>query len=377
MSFQTISHIISEKLNLSVSKDLLNEIEAKVENARKLYLENGIDFNEEQVVRMFLNGKIAIQQKQITQKSSKEIMDNLKKMCEKNPENFLRQNHIDMEKPIALSEIAPHRADVRVMPNDFARSSLFFVKKKGTPRKTMNREQLFHLSDKVEVRYTGEELRADDDELVWLSLVHYCYNAPMGDAVDIKVADLLKDLDWKPTGENYQRIRTIISRLKATDVIIKNKATFGDLEEYKKKHKKAPKSLTRGISMIDGYLEYDKVDGLPTRYLISIDKMLIFFFCGGLFTYLDWKQYKKLTPTGRRLTDYILSHKKPEPLNVEKFLRICGSDTTDIPAFRQNQQAKRACDELVKKGVVFDAKVEDGYIVIEREPPKILEHQAD
>ena len=90
---------------------------------------------------------------------------------------------------------------------------------------------------------------------------------------------------------------------------------------------------------------------------------------------MDWKQYKKLTPTGRRLTDYILSHKKPEPLSVEKFLRICGVDTTDVPVFRQNATAKTVCQELIKKGVVFDAKVEDGYIVIEREKPKILEHK--
>ena len=366
--FQTIGQVVQPIVVPSIDE----RVNKMAEGASRL----GVPFDREAMKAKMLEADAFIaQQDAFKKKANDEFKNKIKKMQECTPERFLAENQIDMTKPIALSEIAPHRADVRVMPNDFARSSLFFVKKKGTPRQTMNREKLFHLSDKVEVRYTGEELRADDDELVWLSLVHYCYNAPMGDAVDIKVADLLKDLDWKPTGENYQRIRTIISRLKATDVIIKNKATFGDLEEYKKKHKKAPPSLTRGISMIEGYLEYDKVDGLPTRYLISIDKMLIFFFCGGLFTYLDWKQYKKLTPTGRRLTDYILSHKKPEPLSVEKFLRICGMDTTDVPVFRQNATAKTVCQELIKKGVVFDAKVEDGYIVIEREKPKILEHK--
>lgn len=307
------------------------------------------------------------------QNAQKRFEKTLKQLQEKTPERFLSENQIDIEQSIALSEVAPCRGDIRVMPNDFARSSLFFVKKKGTPRKTMNREKLFHLSDKVEVRYTGQELRADDDELVWLSLVHYCYNAPMGEAVDVKVSDLLKDLGWSANGENYERIRTIISRLSATDIVIKNRATYGDLEDFKKKRKKAPPSLTRGISMIDGYLEYDKVDGLPTRYLISIDKMLIFFFCGGLFTYLNWEQYKKLTPTGRRLTDYALSHKEPNPIAVKTFLMMCGADTAEMPVKTQNLLARRVCSEIVKKGVVQVAKVEDGFIYIQREQPKMLD----
>lgn len=373
--FQPVSKLIDESFKTQLSQNVLDEIEAKVEQARALFLQKAIDFDEESMRQMLLNNTLFLESKKKAQNSNN-VMEQLKKLSEKNPENFLRQNNIKMNDALILADIAPKRSDMRVIPNDFARSSLFFVKKKGTPRKNMNREKLFHLSDKVEIRYTGEELRADDDELVWLNLVHYCYNAPMGEAVDVKVLDLLKDLGWKPTGENYARIRTIISRLKATDVIIKNKATYGDLEEYKKKHKKAPASLTRGISMIGEYLEYDKIDGQATRYLISIDKMLIFFFAGGLFTHLNWNEYKKLTPTGRRLTDYALSHKEPKPLSVERFLLTCGTNIQNTPVFRQNQQAKRACDELMKKGIVYSAKVEDGFILIEREVPKILEYQA-
>ena len=374
--FQTISSVIHQENHLS--KYVLDFLATELPRAKALADRTNEKFDEKSVREELI--KVAMFNEQETKKRATEkpkhkdfhqAIRELSKSFEHTPENFLRKNKIDMQEPQVLANIAPCRGDMRAMPNDFARSSLFFVKKKGTPRKSMSREKLFHLSDKVEVLYTGEELR-DDDELVWLSLVHYCYDKPLGDAVDIRVADLLKDMGWKPTGDNYARIRTIISRLKATDVIIKNNATFGDLDGYKKK--KTP-TLNRGMSMIDGYLEFEKENGYPTRYLISIDKMLIFFFAGGLCTYLDWQQYKKLTPTGRRLTDYALSHKTPEPLSVEKFLLVCGSDTADMPAFRRNAAAKTACQELVKKGVVYDARVEDGYIVIEREKPKILEHK--
>lgn len=286
---------------------------------------------------------------------------------EKTPEKFLAQYGIDMDKPIALADIVTVKDNCRVMPNDFARSGLFFVKKKGTERKTFNREKLFHLSDKVQVFYTGQELRADDDELVWLSLVHSFLNPPIGEAVEIRVADLLKDLSWANNGENYARVRTIIARLKATAVMIKNKLTYGDLTTIAPNGKKEKiAAVTHAISLISDYAEFEKIDGMPTKYLINIDKRLIFFFAGGLFSYLHWEDYKKLTPTGRRLTDYVSSHKEPLPLAVQSFLTMCGSDTANDEPKRQNQQARRVCDELVKKGIVKSAEVKDGFIHIER-----------
>ena len=295
------------------------------------------------------------------------IQKTIEQAKEKTPEKFLAQHGIDMDKPVALADFVKVKDNSRVMPNDFARSGLFFVKKKGTPRQNFNRKQIAHLSDKVELYYTGQELRADDDELVWLSLVHSFLKPPIGEAVEIRVADLLKDLGWANNGENYDKIRTIISRLQATGVLIKNKLTYGDLTEIAPNGKREKiAAVNYAIRLISDYAEFEKIDGMPTKYLISLDKRLIFLFAGGLFSYLHWEDYKKLTPTGRRLTDYVLSHKEPLPLAVQSFLLMCGSDTADLPAFRQNQQAKRVCDELVKKGIVKSAEVIDGSIHIER-----------
>ena len=291
----------------------------------------------------------------------------IEQVKEKTPEKFLAQHGIDMDKPVSLADYVKVKENFRVMPNDFARSGLFFVKKKGTERKTFNREKLFHLSDKVQVFYTGQELRANDDELVWLSLVHSFIKPPMGDAVKVRVADLLKDLGWANNGENYDKVRTIIARLKATAVMVKNKLTYGDLTRIRPDGKREKiAAVTHAISLISDYAEYEKVNGLPTEYEISIDKRLIFFFAGGLFSYLNWGEYKKLTPTGRRLTDYVLSHKEPLPLAVQSFLLMCGSETAELPVFRQNAAAKTVCNELVKKGIVKSAYVEDGFIHIER-----------
>ena len=301
---------------------------------------------------------------QVIKQRTQRIVEQAK---EKTPEKFLAQHGVDINKPIYLADYVKVKENFRVMPNDFARSSLFFVKKKGTPRQTFNRQKIAHLSDKVELYYTGQELRADDDELVWLSLVHSFLKPPIGEAVEIRVADLLKDLGWANNGENYAKIRTIISRLQATGVLIKNKITYGDLTEIAPNGKREKiAAVNYAIRLISDYAEFEKIDGMPTKYLISLDKRLIFFFAGGLFSYLHWEDYKKLTPTGRRLTDYVLSHKEPYPLAVQSFLLMCGSDTANDEPKRQNAAARTVCAELVKKGIVKNAEVKDGFIHIER-----------
>ncbi|EPH8804032.1 plasmid replication initiator TrfA, partial [Neisseria gonorrhoeae] len=68
----------------------------------------------------------------------------------------------------------------RAMPNDFARSCLFTARNHRVPRKTFSREKLFHISEKVEILYTGTELRSVDDELIWMQLVDYCRRFPLG-----------------------------------------------------------------------------------------------------------------------------------------------------------------------------------------------------
>ena len=58
-------------------------------------------------------------------------------------------------------------AEMRAIPNDYARSALFTVRNKKTPRAAMMSHEIFHVNQEVQISFTGIELRADDDELVW------------------------------------------------------------------------------------------------------------------------------------------------------------------------------------------------------------------
>ena len=68
----------------------------------------------------------------------------------------------------------------------------------------------------------------------------------------------------------------------------------------------------------------------------------------------------------RRLTDYIFSHKHPNPIPIPAFLAMCGSDQINSPVKTQNQNAKKICVELMEAQLVKTAFVLSGKIIVER-----------
>lgn len=81
------------------------------------------------------------------------------------------------ELQLSLFDIAPWADNLRAMPNDLARAALFTVRNKRTPRVARQSHSIFVLSKGVEITYTGIELRADDDELVWQQVLEYAKRA--------------------------------------------------------------------------------------------------------------------------------------------------------------------------------------------------------
>ena len=111
------------------------------------------------------------------------------------------QFQLDLLFPKTIGE----RDDLRHIPNDYARSSLFTARNRCEPRKTLTHEKLFHYNEHVSILYTGIELRAEDDELVWLQILKYGQSVPLGESFDFSVKDLVLDVDWAKNGRNYEK----------------------------------------------------------------------------------------------------------------------------------------------------------------------------
>lgn len=262
---------------------------------------------------------------------------------------YISGKGIDPKEAFQLDLLFPQvlPTDTRVIPNDYARSSLFTARNKREPRAVLQREKLFHLHEGqgVSILFTGIELRAEDDEIVWLQILHYAKTVPLGEPFEFSVKDLVHDMGWPKNGRYYEKARECISRLKASEVLVHNEKAYGS---------------SGAISLIDKYAVVNDKNGSPTDYRVLIDKNLIVLFAGSTFTNHSWDVYRALSPVARRLADYIESHKSPFPLSLARFAEMCGSK--DRANFSWKQTVKKACAEIEAGNVAKKSMVQDGFI---------------
>lgn len=257
---------------------------------------------------------------------------------------FLRARGIDPNGPFQL-EIWP--ADMREMPNDYARSALFTVRNKTEPRATFETSLIFHVQKEVKITYTGVELRADDDELVWQQILDYAKHKPLGEPIEFNLHQLCVDLNWSINGRNYDKARKSISRLKANEVRVENE-----------RHGRGV-----ALSLIREYAFQGDGDK-GTKYQIWIHPGLITLFAGNTSTRVQWEQYRELTPLARRLFDYFASHKAPFPLKLDTFKGMCASSCSIERKWRS--MVRKACEEIRLAGLVKKAWVDDDLIYVDR-----------
>lgn len=268
---------------------------------------------------------------------------------------YLHSKGIKPVEPFQLDLIFPgtigDRDDLRHLPNDYARSSLFTARNKREPRRNLLHEKLFHYNEHVTLLYTGIELRAEDDEIAWLQILKYGQRVPLGQPFEFSIKDLVKDCGWPKNGRYYDKARECISRLKANEVLAQNNRAYGK---------------SGALSLIQNYTTVNDAGGKATQYRVWIDPNLIVLFAGNTFTSHAWLTYRDLSPVARRLADYIESHQYPFPLAVERFRKMCGSSSLSMTSWRQT--VKRACEEITTAGIArvcFLDKKND-QLVIER-----------
>lgn len=258
---------------------------------------------------------------------------------------YLRSKGLNPNDQFQLDLIFPEtigeREDLRHIPNDYARSSLFTTRNKSAPRKQLTREKLFHYSESVSILYTGPELRAEDDEIVWLQILNYGQKTKLGEPFSFSVKDLVSKIGWSKNGQNYDRARVCISRLKANEVLALNAKAYG---------------TSGAIALISNYTVVNDAKGKPTEYKVWIDPNLVLLFAGNTFTSHKWESYLKLPPVARRLVDYIDSHQDPYPLSLENFQKMCGSTDTTTRSWRQT--TKKACQMVVDIGMAKSVYLE-------------------
>lgn len=234
--------------------------------------------------------------------------------------------------------------NVRAMPNDICRSAVFTVRNSRVPRASIQNKQIYVVGDGM-ITYTGIELRAEDDELVWQQILDIGKEHLLGTWIKFTPYQICMALGWSTNGHYYNKVHECLLRLKATAISIEIKVSSNSAGKGK------------AVSMVRDY-EWDTNEkGKRTRHRLKISPGMDKLFADRQYTHLEWIAYRDLTPIARRLYDYAASHLRPFPLKLETLRKMCESDSM-IPK-RWRQQVKEACAILEASNLVRRAYVSE------------------
>ncbi len=221
------------------------------------------------------------------------------------------------------------RDHLRGLPNAMARSALFTCANHRAPRIEFKREKIATVAN-YEIHYTGSELRQDDED-VFLQIVHYARIQPLGDVVEISGNALLRALGWNSSSKSYARLRDIIERLKEGTIKISHE---NGRDGY-------AGSLIRKFAW-----QSQDASAARTKWKIYLEKEIIALFADDAYTLLDWDDRAKLGYLAKWLHSFYYTHKAPLPLKIATMHRLSGSKASDLSGFRRDLKASH--DELLE-----------------------------
>lgn len=239
---------------------------------------------------------------------------------------------------------------LRGVPNELVRSALFTARNRNQPRENLKRAVVAVIGD-GEITYTGEELR-QDDETVWLQLIHLARESGLEKPIQFSPYSLCRALSWPLTGQSYDRLEKIMTRLQATSLKVESTRLGNGIS----------------LSMLPGYESRRRKDGDGGLWTVTLHEKLILLFSEFQYTRVEWEQRLAL-PEGLAtwLHAYYASHKQPFPVKVETLAVGAGLIPENWADDLANPERIAKCKERlrdVKKLIVkaLEALKETGFL---------------
>jgi hypothetical protein len=242
--------------------------------------------------------------------------------------------------------------DKRAVSKQLARSALFHVTDKRKPREQYKDARMASWV-RTEIRYTGEELRQDDQD-VFMQLVHVMRKQDLGNEVVVMGCDLLKLLEWGDRESDYERLWQCIKRLLEGTVWVYNPDNRGvklygshlisevegrDADQAEKDKLKAEGKLTE---------EQAHLKPQRTIWKLTLNKQLANIMADDSLTLIDWVRHLSLTPMAKWFHVFYSTHREPYAMSPKLFRDLSGSKQKNLATFRQ--RIHKTLNELVEKG---------------------------
>lgn len=234
----------------------------------------------------------------------------------------------------------------RAMPNEILRSALFNCRNRKQPRKFMKDTEIALIGN-GQVIYRGEELR-QDDELVWLHLIHLIKKLPLGECVEFTPYSFVKTLGWPIKGQSYERLRVCFSRMQATAIRIQSNRL----------------GCFISVSLIQKFRSRNEQNENLSRWQVWVGEEMRLLFDEEFLTRMNWELRKSL-PDGiaSKLFGYWASHRQPFPVKIATLVQLCGSEMT-TKHFKV--ELKKALDLLSKIGFLETWEFKEDLVAVKR-----------
>lgn len=247
--------------------------------------------------------------------------------------------------------------EIREAPNEALRCALFTARNKNQARQHFISEEV-HSYGSGRVVYSGEELRQDDLD-VWLQVLHFGRLQNLGDTITFDPTEMKKALKWGYGKEKTERLKTILTRLKATAVQFHSNR------------------LGKGVSLSMirrfEYADEPQEGRAGEMWSIALEPEIALLFGGGVYsTRIEWDQRLALSGNlSKWLHGFYSTHRDPHPLLVETLLAPTGTKVAS--KYKARTLLVAAHEELKEVGFISDFKIsKKGLVEIVRSPMKKL-----
>lgn len=237
--------------------------------------------------------------------------------------------------------------ELRCLPNEIVRSALFNARNRKQPRAYIKNADIAVIGG-GRITYRGEELR-QDDETVWLQLIHMAKEGPLGQITEFTPYSLCKAIQWPICKGSYDRLRACLHRMQATSLSV-----------YSERLKSGV-----SLSMIPVFAWQDEDKQTLKKYRVQVAPQLVELFGDVHYTQMEWSQRLAL-PDGIAtwLHGYYASHKTPNDIKLDTIKRGSGI-TTESPS-RLRQLIEKALSELAKVGFLAGWEIKGDLVLVTR-----------
>jgi len=241
--------------------------------------------------------------------------------------------------------------ELRGLPNALARSALFCVANQRGAREMFKKRPIAALAG-IEITYSGEELRQDDED-VFLQILHIARMRDLATTCTFTAYAMLTELGWDKSSKGYKRLVECIDRLKFSSISV--------TVESPTVRQNYTGALIRSFRWKEA-----SGDSPLREWEVLLEKEITALFSPEGYTRLDWSTRLQLSPMAKWLHSFYHTHRAPFAFKTENLRELMGSKITELRAFRF--ALRRALKDLVEIGFLTSAKVDSrtDLVIIER-----------